>query len=91
MLALGVQESASFNALFTGLNVIIIIYIVIVGSFRANIKNWTLTKQEIPNDAGSGGFFPFGFSGMMAGAATCFYGFIGFDAIASTGKSKNSD
>ena len=43
-----------------------------------------LTECDIYGD---GGFNPYGFTGVMAGAAMCFYGFIGFDVISTASKS----
>ncbi|RWS28043.1 Low affinity cationic amino acid transporter 2-like protein [Leptotrombidium deliense] len=86
MLCLGVKESTRFNSIFTCLNLLVVVYVVVCGIFKADLQNWNLSKSEIPADAGDGGFMPWGFSGVMQGAATCFYGFIGFDVIATTGE-----
>ncbi|XP_043473024.1 cationic amino acid transporter 3 [Leptopilina heterotoma] len=89
LLSIGVRESSSLNNIFTSINVITILIIVIAGSFKADIKNWFIEKEKIPPDVknpGNGGFIPFGVSGIMAGAAKCFFGFVGFDGIATTGE-----
>ncbi|XP_064611951.1 high affinity cationic amino acid transporter 1-like isoform X2 [Liolophura sinensis] len=88
ILAVGVKESTTFNNIFTGVNLLVVLYVIICGLFKVDINNWYLSKTDLPsnNKFGDGGFFPFGFGGMMSGAATCFYAFVGFDCIATTGE-----
>ncbi|KAL4112398.1 hypothetical protein QTP88_016197 [Uroleucon formosanum] len=92
LVAWGVRESSFTNNIFTTLNLITVGIVIVTGFYKANYSNWSIPKSEIPPGArgGEGGFLPFGWVGVAAGAAKCFYGFIGFDSIAMTGEeSKN--
>lgn len=89
-LALGARESASLNNVFTIVNVSVVLYVIICGAFKADPKNWSIPEEDVPQkdgeDYGTGGFIPYGISGIIKGAAICFYGFIGFDVIATAGE-----
>ncbi|NXM30506.1 CTR3 protein, partial [Oxyruncus cristatus] len=98
LLAFGVSESALVNKIFTAVNLLVLSFVIIAGFVKGNIKNWQLSEEDYANlthpDAhddmktafGSGGFVPFGLEGILTGAATCFYAFVGFDCIATTGE-----
>ncbi|CAG9815649.1 unnamed protein product [Phaedon cochleariae] len=90
ILAFGVKESSTMNNAFTVLNLITIVVAIVAGSIKADVKNWRINVADIDDKykaaAGAGGFLPFGVSGVTAGAAKCFYGFVGFDAVATTGE-----
>ncbi|CAH0715860.1 unnamed protein product, partial [Brenthis ino] len=89
-LAFGVKESTKFNNFCTGVNLCVVLFVIISGSFKADTKNWRIPASEVPNsggkDFGSGGFAPYGLAGIIKGAAVCFYGFIGFDCVATAGE-----
>ncbi|NXL23258.1 CTR1 protein, partial [Setophaga kirtlandii] len=98
LLSFGVSESALVNKIFTAVNLLVLSFVIIAGFIKGDIKNWQLSEEnhvnlsllDPPADMkkafGSGGFFPFGLEGMLTGAATCFYAFVGFDCIATTGE-----
>ncbi|PAA77458.1 hypothetical protein BOX15_Mlig009002g2 [Macrostomum lignano] len=70
ILSLGANLSKHFNTVTTSLNVIILVFTTGIMFSLANTANWS-----------SHAFMPYHFSGVLSGAATCFYAFIGFDAI----------
>ncbi|XP_027740375.1 high affinity cationic amino acid transporter 1 isoform X1 [Empidonax traillii] len=101
LLIFGVKESALVNKVFTCINVLVLGFVVISGFVKGSVKNWHLTEQDIYNTShsiygdnqtqeeklyGVGGFMPYGWNGVLSGAATCFYAFVGFDCIATTGE-----
>ncbi|CAL1573230.1 unnamed protein product [Knipowitschia caucasica] len=99
LLAFGVSESALVNKIFTGINLVVLGFVIISGFVKGNPENWRLTVDDyisfrnatntssatkVEEEFGVGGFAPFGISGVLSGAATCFYAFVGFDCIATT-------
>ncbi|KAL7733047.1 hypothetical protein ACLKA6_002849 [Drosophila palustris] len=86
-LAFGVETSTMANNFVTCLNIFILGFVIIAGAVKADFSNWTVTAASTnATNIGNGGFFPFGFEGTLQGAATCFFGFVGFDCIATTGE-----
>ncbi|XP_043648183.1 cationic amino acid transporter 2 isoform X2 [Drosophila teissieri] len=85
-IAVGAKESTRVNNVFTMLNLGVVMFVIIAGLFKVSSRNWSIPKSEVPEGYGDGGFMPYGVSGIIKGAAVCFYGFIGFDCIATAGE-----
>lgn len=77
VLGCGVKGSAVVNSVLTVVNLAVMGLVIVVGFYYADMTNWSLPNK---------GFLPYGFGGVIAGAATCFYAFVGFDSIATSGE-----
>ncbi|XP_072757701.1 solute carrier family 7 member 14 [Anoplolepis gracilipes] len=76
LMAAGVKKSLVFNNVLNAINLAVWVFVMAAGLFYVDSNNWSEHS----------GFLPYGWSGVFTGAATCFYAFIGFDIIATTGE-----
>ncbi|KKI93995.1 amino acid permease [Bacillus sp. SA1-12] len=70
LLSKGVKESTRVNNIMVFIKLAVIIAFILAGMFYVKPENWTP-------------FAPFGFEGILTGAATVFFAYIGFDAVAT--------
>jgi len=75
ILAIGIRESARFNATIVVIKVSVVLFVIALGAKYINAANWGHGWSE---------FAPYGFSGIGAGAAYIFFAYIGFDAVSTT-------
>ncbi|MBE7149597.1 amino acid permease [Bacillus mycoides] len=70
LLSFGIRESARINNIMVLIKLAVIIAFIVAGAKYVKPENWTP-------------FIPFGYDGIITGAATVFFAFLGFDAIAT--------
>jgi APA family basic amino acid/polyamine antiporter len=70
LLSRGIKESSRVNNIMVFIKVAVIIIFIVTGVFYVKPENWTP-------------FAPFGFEGIITGAATVFFAYLGFDAVAT--------
>jgi len=88
LLIRGIKESASFNSIIVIIKVVVVVLFIVAGIGYVNTSN--LGIGCTPGSAGCPEFMPYGFSGVVTGAAVIFFAYIGFDAVSTAAQeSKN--
>ncbi|MFI5365342.1 MAG: amino acid permease [Candidatus Binatia bacterium] len=70
ILVIGIRESARFNAAMVVLKLLVVLFVIVLGSQYIRVENWHP-------------FLPYGMSGVFKGAAYIFFAYIGFDSVST--------
>ncbi|ODA41682.1 amino acid permease [Desulfosporosinus sp. BG] len=70
LLSLGVKEATRFNNVIVFIKLAVVLLFILLASWYVKPANWNP-------------FLPFGFKGVMGGAAIVFFAYIGFDAVST--------
>ncbi len=78
LLIRGISESAKVNGAIVAVKLAVVAAVIGFGAFYVNTANW---HPFIPPNTGTFGHF--GISGILRGAGTVFFAYIGFDAVST--------
>ncbi|KAJ6813626.1 cationic amino acid transporter 3, mitochondrial-like [Iris pallida] len=77
LLCAGIKESTFVQSITTIANVCVMVFVIVAGGYLGFQTGWV--GYSVPS-----GYFPYGVNGVLAGSATVFFAYIGFDSVAST-------
>ena len=82
ILVVGIKESTRFNTSMVLVKLVVVFFVIAVGAFYIKWENYA---NFAPKGWGGITFFGFGGSstGMLAGASTIFFAYIGFDSVST--------
>lgn len=81
LLIRGIKESASFNSLIVIVKVLVVVLFIVAGIGYVNMDNIGIGCTV--GAPGCAEFLPYGFPGVVTGAAVIFFAYIGFDAVST--------
>jgi APA family basic amino acid/polyamine antiporter len=70
ILVIGIRESAGVNAVMVLVKVGVVLFVIVAGIGYIDAKHWQP-------------FMPYGWTGVLGGAAVIFFAYIGFDAVST--------
>lgn len=81
LLIRGIKESASFNSIIVIVKILVVVLFIIAGIGFVNPDNLGIGCTV--GAPGCAEFMPYGFSGVVTGAAVIFFAYVGFDAVST--------
>ncbi|XP_072950621.1 cationic amino acid transporter 7, chloroplastic-like [Typha angustifolia] len=74
------KDSSVLNMVLTAMHIAFILFIIVVGFWRGDVRNLTHSSDPAKDP---GGFFPYGIGGVFNGAARVYLSYIGYDAVST--------
>lgn len=81
LLIKGIKESASFNSIIVLIKILVVVLFIIAGI--GYVVPGNIGIGCVAGSPGCAEFMPFGFSGVVTGAAVIFFAYVGFDAVST--------
>ncbi len=83
------KNSSTFNLVMTILHLVFVLFIIVAGFIKGNLKNLTniaaaVSPAAMEPSISATGFAPFGVRGVFNGAAIVYFSYIGYDAVSTT-------